>query len=67
METPRNPDTIIRELNDLSRLMENTHETLQQFPNDRLLRLALRQGEYRKRSLMKELHQSLTIYLHEVA
>jgi hypothetical protein len=67
MDTPRNPDTIIRELNDLSRLSENTHATLQQFPDDRLLQLALRQDEHRKRSLMKELHQSLTAYLHEVA
>lgn len=45
MNTPRNPDTIIRELNDLSRLVENTHTTLEQFPEDRLLQLALRQDE----------------------
>lgn len=67
METLRNPDTVIRELNDLNRLIEDTHETIRQFPTDRLLQLALQQDEHRKQSLLKELHQSLTAYLHEVA
>lgn len=67
METPRNPDTVIRELNDLNRLIEYTTETIRQFPNDQVLQLALRQDEHRKQSLLKELHQSLTVYLHEIA
>lgn len=67
METPRNSDTVILELNDLNRLIENTTETIRQFPNDQMLQLALRQNEHRKQSLLKELHQSPTVCRHEIA
>lgn len=65
MIEPRNPDIIIREINDLNQLIEHTQVTLQQFPDDKLLQIALQQDLHRKKNLAKELHLSLSIYLYQ--
>jgi len=67
MKEPRNPDVIIREINDLNRIIEHTQETLIAFPNDKLLQTALQQDQFRKKNLAKELHLSLSIYLYQFA
>jgi len=67
MKEPRNPDVIIQEINDLNHLIEHTQVTLRQFPNDKLLQLALQQDQHRKKNLAKELHLSLSIYLYQFA
>lgn len=67
MIEPRNPDIIIREINDLNHIIEHTQVTLRQFPDDKLLQIALQQDLYRKKNLAKELHLSLSIYLYQFA
>lgn len=67
MKEPRNPDIIIREINDLNRIIEHTQKTLLAFPDDKLLQTALQQDGYRKKNLAKELHLSLSIYLYQFA
>lgn len=65
MKEPRNPDVIIQEINELNHLIEHTQAMLRQFPNDRLLEVALQQDQYRKKNLAKELHLSLSLYLYQ--
>lgn len=67
MIEPRKTDIIVRELNDLNRVIEHTQETLKKFPEDKLLLVALQQDEYRKKNLAKELHLSLSIFLYQFA
>ncbi len=66
MTEPRDPDTIIREINDLNQVIAHTQKTLQQFPDDQLLQIALQQDQHRKKTLAKELHLSLTLYLYQL-
>ncbi len=49
MKEPRNPDVIIKEINELNHLIENTQATLRQFPEDKLLQVALQQDLHRKK------------------
>lgn len=62
--TPRQPDLIIREISELTKVIDHTGEMTRQFPTDNMLKLASQQDEYRKKQLLKELHLSLTIYLY---
>ena len=62
MKEPRNPDIIIQEINELNHLIEHTQSTLRQFPDDKLLQVALQQDQHRKKNLAKELHLSLYLY-----
>ena len=64
MKEPRNPDVIIQEINELNHLIEHTQATLRQFPDDKLLQVALQQDLHRKKNLAKELHLSLSLYLY---
>ena len=65
MKEPRNPDVIIQEINELNHLIEHTQATLRQFPEDKLLEVALQQDLHRKKNLAKELHLSLSLYLYQ--
>ncbi len=65
MKEPRNPDVIIQEINELNHLIEHTQATLRQFPEDKLLQIALQQDLHRKKNLAKELHLSLSLYLYQ--
>jgi hypothetical protein len=65
MKEPRNPDVIIQEINELNHLIEHTQATLRQFPDDKLLQVALQQDLHRKKNLAKELHLSLSLYLYQ--
>jgi hypothetical protein len=65
MKEPRNPDVIIEEINELNRLIEHTQVALRQFPDDKLLEVALQQDLHRKKNLAKELHLSLSLYLYQ--
>lgn len=65
MIEPRNPDIIIREINDLNQIISQSEQLSQQFPADGLLQLALKQDQHRKKQLAKELHLSLSIYLYQ--
>ena len=67
MKEPRQTDVIVRELNDLNRIIEHTKETLIKYPEDKLLQIALQQDEFRKKNLAKELHLSLSIFLYQFA
>lgn len=67
MIEPRHPDIIIREINELNRVIEHSQEKIRSFPNDKLLPIALEQDQYRKKQLAKELHLSLSIYLYSFA
>ncbi|MFN8355203.1 MAG: hypothetical protein U0Y10_12185 [Spirosomataceae bacterium] len=67
MKEPRTPETIIKEIDDLIELIEHTQKTLINSPNDTLLALALKQDVFRKEKLLKELHQSLTVYFYHSA
>ena len=53
MKEPRNPDVIIKEINELNHLIENTQATLRQFPEDKLLQVALQQDLHRKKTSPK--------------
>lgn len=53
MIEPRHPDIIIREINDLNRVIEHGQEMIRSFPNVKLLPIALQQDEYRKKQLAK--------------
>lgn len=59
----RDVETIIEELHDLHDLIGHTRRTLDKFPHDSLLGLALKQDEFRKKQLLRELHLSLSLYL----
>ncbi|MCU0392896.1 MAG: hypothetical protein MUE81_17440 [Thermoflexibacter sp.] len=65
--TPRKPELIIREINELMKVIEHTQSMMSQFPTDRLLQLASEQDQFRKKQLMKELHLSLMLYLYYMA
>lgn len=41
MIEPRHPDIIIREINELNRVIEHSQEMIRSFPNDKLLPIAL--------------------------
>ena len=49
MKEPRNPDVIIKEINELNHLIENTQATLRQVPEDKLVQVALQQDLHRKK------------------
>lgn len=65
MIEPRDPDTIIREINDLNQVISQSEQLLKKFPDDELLQLALKQDQQLKKKLAKELHLSLSIYLYQ--
>lgn len=67
MIEPRDSDSIISELNELNQVIENTQKLSLQFPEDKMLKVALQQDQHRKKNLAKELHLSLSIYLYQFA
>lgn len=65
MIEPRDPDTIIREINDLNQVISQSEQLLKKFADDELMQLALKQDQQRKKRLAKELHLSLSLYLYQ--
>jgi len=65
MIEPRDPDTIIREINDLNQVILQSEQLLKKFADDELMQLALKQDQHRKKRLAKELHLSLSLYLYQ--
>ena len=59
----RDPDTIIREINDLNQVILQSEQLLKKFPDDKLMQLASMQDQHRKKKLAKKLHLSLSLYL----
>ncbi len=60
---PRESARIIDELHDLNQLINSTKQLIVKYPGDKLMVLTLRADEYRRELLLKELHQSLSLYL----
>jgi len=65
MIEPRDPDTIIREINDLNQVILQSEQLLKKFADDELMQLASMQDQHRKKKLAKELHLSLSLYLYQ--
>lgn len=63
MNEPRESAQIIDELHDLNQLINSTKQLIVKYPGDKLMALTLRADEYRRELLLKELHQSLSLYL----
>jgi hypothetical protein len=64
MKEPRASELIIEELHDLNNLIADSKQLLLKHPDDKLLELAVRQDELRRKLLLKELHLSLSLYLY---
>ncbi len=58
----REPEIILREIQDLDKISLNAQELSFQFPNDNLLRLNVEQAETRKRALLLEFEESLSYH-----
>lgn len=65
MQEPRHPDTLVAELDELNRLLANHRQMQVKYPTDTLLTLSLKQYEYRRTQLLKELHLSLSLFFTE--
>jgi hypothetical protein len=67
MQDPRNPDTVIGELNEINQLLQNHETMLSKYPKDTLMAVSKQQFESRKKQLLKELHLSLSLYFTQIA
>ncbi len=65
MQTPRNPDVIVAELQKVNQLLDNHRQMQVKYPDDALLNLSGQQFDYRRKLLLKELHLSLSVYFTE--
>jgi hypothetical protein len=65
MQTPRNPDTLVAELQVVNQLLMNHRAMQSKHPEDQLLSLSNQQFEHRRKLLLKELHLSLSVYFTE--